>query len=121
MEIRRTNLEGMQVSQPTKQDVEQESISIQDKCSFTQADLSADGKLTLIIQPKDRNSTGILREKCDKSGIGRCKDDLSIIDAFTYEVDPSDLPKLLEMISEDVEITVDHQMKFFSPEQIPRD
>jgi len=89
--------------------------AIRDTFTFSERDISPDGKLVLILQLKERGDYCSLKESCESSGLGRCKSDLEIINGFTYEIDPANLPALLKNLPEDVEITVDHPISFNPP------
>ncbi len=89
--------------------------AIRDTFTFSERDISPDGKLVLILQLKEQNDCRSLKETCKNSGLGRCTQDLEIINGFTYELDPSNLPALLKSLPENVEITIDHPISFQPP------
>lgn len=105
-----TNLPG-DMTQP--QAKEERAEPIRDTFAFSEKDLSGDGKLTLIIQSGEKLSTRDLKNQCKKSGLGKCKEDLEIVDGFTYEIDPEDLPEFLKTLPEDAEVSVDRKVQFF--------
>jgi len=105
---------------PTASEPEEKKEIIRDSFSFSEKDLSESGKLTLIIQPKEKRSLDEVKNQCEKCGLGSHKEDLEIIDGFTYEIDPSDLTEFLTMLPQDVEVSVDRKVQFFSMEQVPK-
>jgi len=84
-----------------------------DTVSFTSRDLSPKGTLTLIIQIKGEDRNSPFREECKKCGLGRFKEELEIINGFTFEITPSNLQKFFSLLPENVEISVDRPVSFF--------
>lgn len=105
-----TNLPG-DMKPPAEK--EERAEPIRDTFAFSEKDLSGDGKLTLIIQSGEKLSTRDLKDQCKRCGIGKCKDDLEIVDGFTYEINPDDLPAFLKLLPEDAEVSVDRKVQFF--------
>jgi hypothetical protein len=103
--------------EPLPNQGEQEGVGecIQDVVTFSSRDLSPQGKLILIIQPaeKEGDSCDLLKDTCQKCGIGELKEELEIINGFTYEIDPQHLEKFLKMLPKNVSITVDHPVNCF--------
>jgi hypothetical protein len=114
MEIKPTSL-PRQEPMPRQEDQEEQGECIQDVVTFTARDLSPQGKLILIIQPaeKKEDRCDLLKDTCQKCGLGEFKDELEVINGFTYEIDPQHLEKFLKMLPKDVSITVDHPVSFF--------
>lgn len=106
---------------PPASEPQEKKETVRDSFAFTRSDLSDNGKLTLIIQRKESRSIDEVKKQCEKCGLGSHKNDLEIIDGFTYEIDPSDLTEFLTMLPEDVEVSVDRKVQFFSTGQIPRE
>lgn len=114
MEIRETPVNiNPGTSKQSEPDITEKAI--RDKFSFSQKDLSPDGMLTLIIMPGDSSTGRALKQACCKSGFGRFKEDLDIINGFTYQISPDELIKFIKLLPEDANITIDHPVSFFSP------
>ncbi|MDQ7821637.1 MAG: hypothetical protein RDV48_02450 [Candidatus Eremiobacteraeota bacterium] len=111
MEIRDKSLQFEYPLGSGRQNEEQEE-PVCDKFSFSEHDLSEEGKITLIIQVKENQSCGAMKEQCKKCGMGRLKEDLEIINGFTVEIDPRDLIEFVKKMPKEAEITVDHHEPF---------
>jgi hypothetical protein len=91
---------------------------IHDMVTFSKRDVSPRGTITLIVQLKEKEvgepvTCDPVKEECKQCGLGELKEELEVINGFTFEINPKNLKKFITLLPENVEITVDHPLSFF--------